>query len=150
MEEITRDVAGDYIQYRLGANNFTWENGRQADVNPDKYQEAMRSLGDEFETRFRSRFDDMIQKLHLTRDNAQDTFHAIVAETFSDGANWGRIVALFGFAGRFAIECFKNEMPEMVDHIVDWVTSYVNTVLRSWMLENKSWVSIEFLTYFIF
>ena len=141
--ENSRNIAGDYIKYRLCSNNYNWDSGRQDNVTPNRVELAMRTLGDEFEERFRNKFDDMIGSLHLTRDNAEDTFRAIVRETFSDGINWGRIVALFGFAGRFAVQCCENDMFDMVDNIVDWVASYVDSDLNSWMTENKSWVSTQ-------
>ncbi|XP_005103752.1 bcl-2-like protein 2 [Aplysia californica] len=137
--ENTRAIAEDYIKYRLQSSGFVWENGRQGNVTPNSVEAAMRSLGDEFEERFRSHFDDMIGQLHVTEDNAHDTFSSIVSETFSDGVNWGRIVALFGFAGRFAVQCFENNLPHVVDNIVEWVTAYVDNNLSTWMSSHNNW-----------
>lgn len=137
--ENTRAVAQDYIQYRLQNSGHVWENGRQGNITPNSVESAMRNLGDEFEERFRNRFDDMINQLHVTEDNAHDTFSAIVNETFADGVNWGRIVALFGFAGRFAVRCHENNLSQLIDSIVDWVTNYMENNLSAWMLSNNSW-----------
>ncbi|BFY97358.1 hypothetical protein BsWGS_00398 [Bradybaena similaris] len=138
--ESTRSIVVDYIKYRLDSCGYTWENdGRQANVTPNSVQAAMRSLGDEFEERFRSRFDELVQQLQVTQDNASETFSAIVAETFCDGVNWGRVVALFGFSGRFAVHCFERNMPNMVDNVVEWVTAYVDNNLREWMESHGKW-----------
>jgi hypothetical protein len=59
-------------------------------------QLKLRTLGDEFEDRFRTQFDDMVDQLHITDRTAYPTFHRVVHELFVDGnINWGRIVALF-------------------------------------------------------
>ena len=149
--ESSRAIAQDYINYRLNVNGHVWHNGRDGNITPSPVENAMRSLGDEFEQRFRDRFDDMINQLHVTEQNAYDTFHAIVAETFADGVNWGRIVALFGFAGRFAIQCYTNNMQNLVDNIVDWVSSYMDNHLSNWISQHNGWVrfyhKIIFLKY---
>lgn len=139
----TRSIVVDYIKHRVAKEGFQWENdGRQGSVTPNAVQAAMRSLGDEFEERFRNRFSDMIEQLNITDNNAYDTFKTIVDETFSDGVNWGRFVALFGFAGRFAVYCFVHNKSHLVDNVVEWVTSYIDTNLQEWMTSNNKWVRI--------
>ncbi|KAH9520376.1 Bcl-2-like protein 1 [Bulinus truncatus] len=130
----------DYIKYRLQNNGFTWENdGAQNNVSPNPIQNAMRTLGDEFEERFRSRFDDLVNQLVITDENAHETFLAIVTEIFSDGINWGRIVAMFGFSGRFAVRCFELNKPHIVDNLIEWVRTYVNANLSTWMNNHNNW-----------
>ena len=83
----------------------------------------------------------MCQQLHITPNNAQATYVTIVNELFSDGIKWGRVVALFAFAGALAIQCIEKEMPLLVDQVVDWTVIYVDGNLTSWILENGNWVS---------
>ncbi|CAL1535580.1 unnamed protein product [Lymnaea stagnalis] len=136
----TRSIVADYIRYRLEFSGYHWENdGRQGNVQPNPVQRAMRDLGDEFEQRFSTRFDDLVKQLHLTDENAHDVFSTVVAETFVGGVNWGRIVALFGFSGRFAVHCFESNKPHLVDNVVEWVTTYVETNLRNWMSTHNNW-----------
>ncbi|XP_076460510.1 bcl-2-like protein 2 isoform X1 [Babylonia areolata] len=140
----SRSVAEDYIRYRLERNGLSWQNG-QRDVTPNEIQRAMRALGDEFESRFSQTFDDMINQLHITPDTAYQTFRTIVHEIFSDGVNWGRIVALFGFGGKLAVRCVQQSMPQLVNSIVDWVSVYVDTTLRPWISANNGWAGfLEF------
>ncbi|BFZ02175.1 hypothetical protein BsWGS_05214 [Bradybaena similaris] len=141
VEEGTRSIVVDYIKYRLDCCGFQWENdGRHVSVTPNPVQEAMRRLGDAFEERYRNTFSDMIQKLNVTEDTAAETFTAIMDEIFTDGVvNWGRVVALFGFTGRFVVYCWEHNMQNMVDNIVELVTSYVDTNLRDWMQEHNHW-----------
>ncbi|CAG5136089.1 unnamed protein product [Candidula unifasciata] len=140
-EESTRAIVVDYIKYRLDSCGFSWDNdGRQLNVQPNEVQEAMRLLGDAFEERYGRNFTDMIEKINLTDDNAPDIFSAIMDEMFTDGVvNWGRIVALFGFTGRFAVYCFQHNMPAMVDNVVELVTTYIDSKLRNWMDQHNHW-----------
>lgn len=135
----SRTIVEDYVRYRLESNGLTWQNG-QRDVTPNEIQRAMRALGDEFESRFSQAFDDMINQLHITTDTAYQTFRTIVNEIFSDGVNWGRVVALFGFGGKLAVRCVQQSMPQLVSSIVDWVSTYVDTTLQSWISANNGWV----------
>lgn len=140
----SRTVAEDYIRYCLERNGLSWQNG-QRDVTPNEIQRAMRALGDEFESRFSQAFDDMINQLHITPDTAYQTFRTIVNEIFSDGVNWGRVVALFGFGGKLAVRCVQQSMPQLVNSIVDWVSVYVDTTLKSWISANNGWAGfLEF------
>lgn len=140
-DESTRSVVVDYIFYRLDSSGYTWENGAQGNLTPSDVQRAMRSLGDEFEERFRGRFEHMIAAIGFTELNAEHAFNEIAAETFADNVvNWGRIVALFGFAGRLAVHCFEQNLNHrLVDNLVDWVTRYVDINLKSWMDTHNRW-----------
>lgn len=140
--ERTRHIIADYLKHRLDGLGYSWENdGRQSNITPSPVQLAMRRLCDDFEERFRSRFQDTIHKLQISEDNACDVFCAIQNEMFSDGVNWGRVVALFAFAGYFAIHCFEHDMPDLVDNVVEWVASYIDNNLREWMESQNYWVS---------
>lgn len=137
----SRTIAEDYIRYSLEKNGLSWHNG-QRDATPNQIQQAMRAMGDEFETRFSHSFDDMISRLEITPDTAYQTFRTIVTEIFADGVNWGRVVALFGFGGKLSVKCVQQNMPQLVNSIVDWVSDYVDTNLKSWIAANNGWVSV--------
>jgi len=87
----------------------------------------------------------MCHQLHITPNNAQATFVTIVNELFSDGIKWGRVVALFAFAGALAVQCVQKEMPLLVDQVVDWTVGYIDGHLMSWIVQNGDWVSLYFV-----
>jgi hypothetical protein len=86
----------------------------KATILPSQIQLKLRTLGDEFEDRFRTQFDDMVDQLHITDITAYPTFHRVVHELFVDGnINWGRIVALFGRCGNpFCTHVTDNDPPK--------------------------------------
>lgn len=139
----TRYLVADFINYRLQRHGHSWINCPPLEPQPTNVHRILRTLGDEFEERFRTQFDDMVNQLCITPDTAYPTFHNVVQELFNDGViNWGRIVALFGFGGALAVQCMDNSMPQLVDSIVDWVSTYLNSNLQTWISSNGSWVSM--------
>lgn len=136
----SKSIVNDYINYRVEKSGHTWE-GCPALDEPCKVHFTMRTLGDEFEERYHDRFDDMCDQLHVTPNTAYPTFLAVINELFVDGVKWGRIVALFSFGGALAVRAIENDMPELVDNIVEWVTKYLDNNLSQWIANHDGWVS---------
>lgn len=139
----TRYLVADYLNYRLTKDGYSWPNSPPLEVT-NKIHRAMRILADEFEERYTAEFSDMVQQLHITPVVAYPTFNTVAQELFSDGINWGRIVALFAFGGAIVIECFQKEMSHLVDSIYDWVSTYVQNHLEQWITSQGGWVGIFF------
>ncbi|KAJ8375812.1 hypothetical protein SKAU_G00063920 [Synaphobranchus kaupii] len=84
-------------------------------------------------------FAEMSDQLHFTPSTAQRKFTAVIEELFSDGVNWGRIVAFFEFGGTMCVESVNREMTSQVDNIAHWMTEYLNGPLHIWIQENGGW-----------
>ncbi|XP_060066932.1 bcl-2-like protein 2 [Ylistrum balloti] len=134
-----RYLVVDFINYRLSRHGYTWDNCPPLEAQTNNVHRTLRALGDEFEERFRTQFDDMVNQLHITPNTAYPTFHQVVQELFIDGVNWGRIVALFGFGGAIAVDCVNKGMPHLVDSIVEWVSTYVENNLDQWVTTSGGW-----------
>ena len=142
-EEDYRSLVADYVNYRLDKHGYHWENAPAQRKNNKVYQ-AVRKLGDEFENKQDSSdFHDMVTSLQITPETAHSTFSTVTNEMFSNGINWGRVVALIGFGGAFSVECVSRNMPQLVDLVVDWVATYMNSNLKDWISKNGGWVSCE-------
>nr|AXS76517.1 Bcl-2 like 1 protein [Perna viridis] len=136
----SRYLVVDFVNDRLRKNGLQWENCPSLEVPPSQVQLTLRTIGDEFQERFRTQFDDMVDQLHITEATAYPTFQRVVQELFIDGnINWGRVVALFGFGGALSVECVQNGMPQLVDSIVDWVSVYLCDNLEPWITSNGGW-----------
>ncbi|CAH1788200.1 unnamed protein product [Owenia fusiformis] len=133
----TRFLVADYVKYRMQRQGYEYNCNQLP--HPTRINQVLRILGDEFEQKYRSNFEDMRNQIHITPDTAQQCFLQIIAELFRDGVRWGRVIALFAFTGTIAAQCVEQEMPSLVDNIVDWSSNYVNTHLMSWINENGGW-----------
>lgn len=138
----TRYLAADYINYRLRKHGHTWRNAPPLQGETNKIHRAMRTLADEFEERYQAEFSDMVRQLNINPDIAYPTFIAVAKELFIDGINWGRIVALFAFAGAIAIECVEKDMEHLVDSIYDWISQYVQSNLDDWIKSQGDWAGL--------
>lgn len=143
----SRLIVADYINYRLERHGFVWENHPPLETRTSSVQETLRKLCIDFEERFRPQFSDMIDQLQLTPNTVYQSFHQIIQEVFSEGdVNWGRVLVLFGFGGVMAVDCVDNNMPQFVDSIVDWVSTYLDNQLSQWISSHGGWVSSDKLT----
>ena len=140
----SRNLAADYINYRLQKHGYSWENRPAIENQNNGLQlcQTLRTLGDEFEEKFHAQFEEMVNQLHITPNTAYPTFQRVVEELFCNGVNWGRVVALFGFGGAIAVQCVEKGMPQIVDSIVDWVSTYVDNNLQQWISTQGGWVSV--------
>lgn len=140
----TRYLVADYLNFRLQKENFVWRGCPRLETSSNNAQTrtALRNLGDDFERRYSAEFDNMVEQLNITPDMAYPTFMAVAQELFSDGINWGRIVALIAFGGAIAVECVTKEMDHLIDSIYDWVSTYITNNLEQWITSHGGWVSI--------
>lgn len=134
----TRALVEDFVWYKLRQKGY----GCQV-AAPEKpacaLHAAMRAAGDEFEVRFRQAFCDVSMQLHVTPETAYQRFADVVDELFQGGVNWGRVVAFFVFGAALCAESMNKEMATLVDRIVDWMVTYLQTSLQEWMGSSGGW-----------
>lgn len=107
---------------------------------------VLREAGDELERLYQRDFVEMSRQLGLASAAAKTRFAEVMDELFRDGVNWGRIIAFFEFGGTVCAECAsREEMTAQVDHIVEWMTEYLNGPLSSWIEENGGWVGHDYV-----
>lgn len=148
----TRVLVADYVKFRLDKDGLA----DQCDIQVSavgNVQQTMRVLGEEFELRYNQVFQEMSQQLHITPNTTHPTFVAVVDELFRDReadndagqlrVRWGRIVALFAFAGCLSVQCVQKELPNQVENVIDWTATYIDQQLSSWIQQNNGWVCIK-------
>lgn len=114
---------------------------------PDRrLNRVLREAGDEIERMYQRDFAAMGDRLQFTPGTAQRKFTAVADELFSDGVNWGRIVAFFEFGGTMCVESVSRQMVPQVDLIAHWMTEYLDGPLHNWIEDNGGWVSFRTLT----
>ena len=142
----TRYLVIDYVNHRLTSRGYEWGQCPPLIDPPLKIHITMREKGDDFEERYKTHFQDLVEQLHVTQNTAYSMFKSIVEELFSGGINWGRIIALFAFGGSLAVRCVETGMPNLVDSVVEWVTTYVEHHLEKWISQHGGWVGIIYIT----
>ena len=69
-------------------------------------------------------------------------FSAFAEELFSNGINWGLIVAFFAFSASLAVECVHFGRSILVRGICDWTSLFIAIRLKDWIIENGGWEGI--------
>ncbi|WP_395241737.1 Bcl-2 family protein, partial [Salmonella sp. s51933] len=68
----------------------------------------------------------------------------IAKEMFADHIiNWGRIAVLYTFAGQMAIYCERNNMKAESANVPDWLSTFVNKNLSSWIEKTGGWDALN-------
>uniref|UniRef100_A0A1I8HEF3 BCL domain-containing protein n=1 Tax=Macrostomum lignano TaxID=282301 RepID=A0A1I8HEF3_9PLAT len=89
-------------------------------------------IGDDIQQRYSSQFKDMIKSLEsqLTDSEASfELFRRVAIRLFRDHViNWGRIVALFFFGYRVAVEKIRHGVSGFLRQIVSWICRFLRSV----------------------
>ena len=144
----------DYISYRL-RNKFEQSKlgglPRQfliPQTPTSTSSSTLRKLATIMEAEHPDLFESLCTTLGITPVSAHPTFVGVAQEIFQAGTNWGRIVSLFTFGGVVAHHFVETQRPEMVQHILEWIVSFIADNLLTWIRENGGWVSLILLFFY--
>ena len=98
---------------------------------------AIRDIGDRLAND--QMLNNMIRQIRVTKDSAFDTFLTVAGQIFADGVyNWGRIVTLFYFGYKLALQVF-NQIP-LIKMIINWIVKFIKEYIAKWIFEQGGWV----------
>jgi len=148
----TRLMAYDYIDYRIRQSGFEWPN-RPAELIPDppvKIMSLMRSVCDSFNDRYSEILGndtELFSSLRLSSsEDLARTFAGVCDILFRpDGetaeVTWGRILVLFAFGGSLAVECANQQLPHQIDEVANLLITYVQANFSDWIISKGGWVT---------
>lgn len=132
-------IVKDYVGYKLRQKNIFLD-GYNVNESPSAAACHLRRVADELIEENRQLFDSMCDQLHLTHASTYATFVGIADEIFQTGKNWGRIVAFLAFGATLAVYCVqKEDLAELLDNIIEWLSLYMEQNLGQWINENGGW-----------
>lgn len=73
---------------------------------------------------------------------AQDIFMTVARNIFSDGINWGRIVALFHLAYKLIYRAITTNHIENIRLVISWVLQVIKDRLYSWIVQQGGWEGV--------
>ncbi|KAF7653055.1 hypothetical protein LDENG_00087920 [Lucifuga dentata] len=73
---------------------------------------------------------------------AQDIFMRVARDIFTDGINWGRVVALFHLAYRLIYKALTTNHLENIRIIISWVLQFIRDQLYFWILQQGGWEGV--------
>lgn len=123
-------IATYLVNKRLGKKQKSYRIG-------DKLYE----LCSEMENERESFFSNVCTRLNLNRENLSESSTAVMDNVFTDGCNFGRIVALFTFCLTLSMYCAENdELVDQIDTVID-NTAITLVNQREWFENEGSWVN---------
>ncbi|XP_029353976.1 apoptosis regulator BAX isoform X1 [Echeneis naucrates] len=73
---------------------------------------------------------------------AQDIFMQVARSIFTDGINWGRVVALFHLAYRLIHKALTTNHIENIRMVISWVLQVIREQLYSWLIQQGGWEGV--------
>ena len=128
-ERVAQELAKDFVYYKLGKG--TRLNTKTATL--------LRKLSKEIEKKHEPLFKNMCDRLNLNERTVDQTFLDIADEILGKDINWGRIVALYTFAGRVTVYFDEHDV-QIGDEIAVCLGNYV-AGKSEWIRKAGGWVS---------
>jgi len=142
----TNCIVAAVINQRLQKAGFNWQTSPTRNSADNVVITTTLRLCDEFERRFEKDFASMsatFNELEL----CGDSYTAVLCHLIDGGLNWGRVIAVFSFAGAMSVQCMRSGQEETVDFIREWTCSFLHTKVETWISNNKGWKGmVEFYT----
>ncbi|XP_036442669.1 apoptosis regulator BAX [Colossoma macropomum] len=73
---------------------------------------------------------------------AQDVFMTVARSIFTDGINWGRIVALFHLAYQLIYRALTQNHLEIIKTIISWVLQFIREHISAWIRQQGGWEGV--------
>ena len=89
----------------------------------------------------RQELESACEELHLTPTEFNTIIVRVWYSLFSDGINWGRIVAFLAFCQHLCMYSKRNGLHFAIESIPPWAAMFVESELKEWILSQGGWVS---------
>ncbi|KAI4903703.1 hypothetical protein NFI96_008236 [Prochilodus magdalenae] len=73
---------------------------------------------------------------------AQDVFMTVARSIFTDGINWGRIVALFHLAYQLIYKALTQNHFEIIGTIISWLLQFIREHISAWIRQQGGWEAV--------
>lgn len=122
----------EMISLHLEPNSTMGQVGRQLAI-----------IGDDINQRYDSDFQNMLEKLQPTAENAYELFTNIALSLFESGINWGRVVALLSFGYRLALYIYRRGLTGFLGQVTRFVADFVvRHCIAQWIAQRGGWVAV--------
>ena len=124
---------------------------RAAILTPEASEAYVRGLSNEVQTAVKSVselreknqqcFQEMSVELKLTIGDVYMKLQQVLGGIFQDNViNWGRIATVLAYGSHLAKFCTQNKLREVVGSVTPWITIFISTRLKVWIIDNGGWV----------
>lgn len=123
---------------RISSEDLGGRPHEQDDQNVKQVVEQLLKIADEI-----NRNTELQRLVNQVEGNcAQDIFMTVARSIFSDGINWGRIVALFHLAYKLIYRAITTNHVENIRLVISWVLQVIKDMLYSWIVQQGGWEGV--------
>lgn len=123
---------------RVSSEDLGGRPDEQEDDNVKQVVEQLLKIADEM-----NRNAELQRLINQVEGNcAQDIFMTVARSIFSDGINWGRIVALFHLAYKLIYRAITTNHIENIRLVISWVLQVIKDMLYSWIVQQGGWEGV--------
>lgn len=108
----------------------------------NRYGEKMEQLTKNMLVKHEIAFRTMGERLTLTPSSICGSFESVVRQTFLEGCNFGRVVAVYAFFVTVLEYCIQNGMDNKVEELQK-ITAKVVAEQKDWVNKNGGWVRMN-------
>lgn len=161
MSHTNRELVEFYLNYKLSHSNFptslrasadAWQSPRisrrdrsgaspSSDAGRRGVKAVLRKVTDDFEKKLTRACGDLSS--YLPSKISHQNFNNTMDQIFEGNVHWGVVIGLFVVGGAMCVQCVRNNHEELVCHIADWMTAYLDEHLEPWIQRQGGWVSVE-------
>ncbi|XP_045167442.2 bcl-2-like protein 1 [Mercenaria mercenaria] len=137
----TSSIMAEYISYKIQKAGYNWQVSPTRNCPENKVINTVKKLCGEFEKRYEKQFSEMCLACAEVDLNSNN-YMGVLDQLIVDGLHWGRVVAIFSFAGAMSVYCMENGKTERVDWIREWTCQFLDNKVENWINENNGWKGI--------
>uniref|UniRef100_H3C2U1 BCL2 like 1 n=1 Tax=Tetraodon nigroviridis TaxID=99883 RepID=H3C2U1_TETNG len=97
----------------------------------------LRKVTDDFEKKLTRACGDLSS--YLPSKISHQNFNNTMDQIFEGNVHWGVVIGLFVVGGAMCVQCVRNNHEELVCHIADWMTAYLDEHLEPWIQRQGGW-----------
>ena len=118
----------------------------------DKVDEILLQCVTDMMTKHEIKFKGMMNRLNINKNSGYQTFVAVANEIFEGNdnvVNWGRVIALYSFAGQLALYCKENKMEEYAHNQLSGIIGrFASEKIAEFVANEGGWVRKIYISIF--
>ncbi|XP_052246820.1 bcl-2-like protein 1 [Dreissena polymorpha] len=127
-----------YIEYKANKFGVKSNSGPIRNVHKNNVTDAVVELCEEFENRYEKSIGEMCTE-YASNNLTKEGYWSTLSELVDQDLNWGRVIAIFAYAGALAVDRMRSNCHGDVENIQDWTCKFMRKYVEQWIDKNNGW-----------
>ncbi|KAH3720366.1 bcl-2-like protein 1 [Dreissena polymorpha] len=131
-------ILAHYTEYKANKFGVKSNSSPIRNFNKNNVTDAVVELCEDFEQRYAKCFGEMCREC-ASNNLTQEGYWSILSDLLDQDLNWGRIIAIFAFAGALSVDRMRSNCHRDVENIQDWTCKFMRKHVELWVAKNNGW-----------